>query len=87
MSFYFSQDITLIIAPYRKPLLGRPIVLDVFQDYILVTYSPFDGHIFHVTNSGELSPANSPVLRVCENLQSQFRRCYQILRVIDSSIL
>ncbi|GJM87069.1 hypothetical protein PR202_ga02987 [Eleusine coracana subsp. coracana] len=49
---------------YRKPLLGRPIVMDVFQDYILVTYSPFDVHIFHVMISGELSPANSPVLQV-----------------------
>jgi RAB6A-GEF complex partner protein 1 len=38
--------------------------MDVFQDYILVTYNPFDVHIFHVTISGELSPANSPVLQV-----------------------
>lgn len=49
---------------YRKPLLGRPIVMDVFQDYILVTYSPFDVHIFHVMISGELSPTSSPVLQV-----------------------
>uniref|UniRef100_A0A0D3FBC7 RIC1 C-terminal alpha solenoid region domain-containing protein n=1 Tax=Oryza barthii TaxID=65489 RepID=A0A0D3FBC7_9ORYZ len=48
---------------YRKSLLGRPIVMDVFQDYILVTYSPFDVHIFHVVISGELSPASSPVLQ------------------------
>ncbi|KAG8059199.1 hypothetical protein GUJ93_ZPchr0002g23824 [Zizania palustris] len=48
---------------YRKPLLGRPIVMDVFQDYILVTYSPFDVHIFHVAISGELSPTSSPVLQ------------------------
>jgi hypothetical protein len=38
--------------------------MDVFQDYILVTYSPFDVHIFHVVISGELSPASSPVLQV-----------------------
>ncbi|TVU28879.1 hypothetical protein EJB05_20415 [Eragrostis curvula] len=49
---------------YRKPLLGRPIVMDVFEDYILVTYSPFDVHIFHVMISGELSPASSPVVQV-----------------------
>jgi hypothetical protein len=49
---------------YRKPLLGRPIVMDVFQDYILVTYSPFDVHIFHVMISGELSPASSPVVQL-----------------------
>ncbi|VAI50373.1 unnamed protein product [Triticum turgidum subsp. durum] len=49
---------------YRKPLLGRPIVMDVFQDYILVTYSPFDVHIFHVMISGELSPTSSPVLQL-----------------------
>ncbi|CAM0943610.1 unnamed protein product [Alopecurus aequalis] len=49
---------------YRKPLLGRPIVMDVFQDYILVTYSPFDVHIFHVIISGELSPTSSPVLQL-----------------------
>nr|CAB3451299.1 unnamed protein product [Digitaria exilis] len=49
---------------YRKPLLGRPIVMDVFQDYILVTYSPFDVHIFHVMISGELSPVSNPVLQL-----------------------
>jgi hypothetical protein len=38
--------------------------MDVFQDYILVTYSPFDVHIFHVMISGELSPASNPVLQV-----------------------
>ncbi|AQK55963.1 Quinoprotein amine dehydrogenase beta chain-like [Zea mays] len=49
---------------YRKQLLGRPIVMDVFQDYILVTYSPFDVHIYHVVVSGELSPASNPVLKL-----------------------
>lgn len=38
--------------------------MDVFQDYILVTYSPFDVHIYHVVISGELSPASNPVLKV-----------------------
>nr|CAB3447896.1 unnamed protein product [Digitaria exilis] len=49
---------------YRKSLLERPIVMDVFQDYILVTYSPFDVHIFHVMISGELSPVSNPVLQL-----------------------
>ncbi|CAL9202367.1 unnamed protein product [Musa hybrid cultivar] len=49
---------------YRKQLLGKPMVMDVFQDYILVTYRPFDVHIFHVKISGELSPSSSPVLQL-----------------------
>ncbi|KAJ3699104.1 hypothetical protein LUZ61_002809 [Rhynchospora tenuis] len=48
----------------RKTLLGRPIVMDVFQDYVLVTYNPFDVHIFHVKISGELSPTGSPVIQL-----------------------
>lgn len=60
---------------YRKSLLGRPIVMDVFQDYILVTYSPFDVHIFHVVISGELSPASSPVLQVKQNIFNHCTEC------------
>lgn len=52
----------------RKTLLGKPIVMDVFQNYILVTYNPFDVHIFHVKISGELVPAGSPVIQVWSNL-------------------
>ncbi|OVA11965.1 Ribosome control protein 1 [Macleaya cordata] len=48
----------------RKPLLGKPMVMDVFQDYILVTYRPFDVHIFHVKIMGELSPSNTPILQL-----------------------
>ncbi|XP_077219542.1 uncharacterized protein LOC143853708 isoform X2 [Tasmannia lanceolata] len=48
----------------RKSLLGKPIVMDVFQDYILVTYRPFDVHIFHVKILGELSPSSTPVLQL-----------------------
>ncbi|XP_078157744.1 uncharacterized protein LOC144553444 isoform X3 [Carex rostrata] len=48
----------------RKTLLGKPIVMDVFQNYILVTYNPFDVHIFHVKISGELVPAGSPVIQL-----------------------
>ncbi|WOL17540.1 RAB6A-GEF complex partner protein 1 [Canna indica] len=49
---------------HRKMLLGKPMVMDVFQDYILVTYRPFDVHVFHVKISGELSPSSSPVLQL-----------------------
>ncbi|KAM0932418.1 putative transcription factor WD40-like family [Dioscorea sansibarensis] len=48
----------------QKSLLGKPVVMDVFQDYILVTYHPFDVHIFHVKILGELSPSTSPVLQL-----------------------
>ncbi|KAJ4956002.1 hypothetical protein NE237_012785 [Protea cynaroides] len=48
----------------RKSLLGEPMVMDVFQDYLLVTYRPFDVHIFHVKISGELSPSNTPTLEL-----------------------
>ncbi|KAK1558924.1 hypothetical protein Q3G72_008345 [Acer saccharum] len=48
----------------RKPLLTKPIVMDVYQDYILVTYRPFDVHIFHVKVSGELTPSNTPNLQL-----------------------
>ncbi|XP_019190487.1 PREDICTED: RAB6A-GEF complex partner protein 1-like isoform X1 [Ipomoea nil] len=48
----------------RKPLLAKPMVMDVYQDYILVTYRPFDVHIFHVKLSGELTPSKSPDLEL-----------------------
>ncbi|KAF8380184.1 hypothetical protein HHK36_027666 [Tetracentron sinense] len=48
----------------QKQLLGKPMVMDVFQDYILVTYRPFDVHIFHVKISGELSPSSTPFLQL-----------------------
>ncbi|KAG9455470.1 hypothetical protein H6P81_008374 [Aristolochia fimbriata] len=48
----------------RKTLLGKPIVMDVFQDYILVTYRPFDVHIFHVKILGELSPSEKPIIQL-----------------------
>lgn len=40
------------------------MVMDVYQDYLLVTYRPFDVHIFHVKLSGELTPFRSPDLQV-----------------------
>lgn len=40
--------------------------MDVFQDYILITYRPFDIHIFYVKVSGELSPVGTPSLQVIE---------------------
>lgn len=51
---------------HRKTLLTKPIVMDVYQDYLLVTYRPFDVHIYHVKLSGELSPSSTPDLEVIE---------------------
>ncbi|KAM7277274.1 hypothetical protein ACFE04_019140 [Oxalis oulophora] len=48
----------------RKPLLAKPMVMDVYQDYILVTYRPFDVHIFHVKLNGELTPSSTPDLQL-----------------------
>ncbi|KAI8026736.1 RAB6A-GEF complex partner protein 1 [Camellia lanceoleosa] len=48
----------------RKPLLAKPMVMDVYQDYLLVTYHPFDVHIIHVKLSGELTPSSFPDLQL-----------------------
>ncbi|CAI8613188.1 unnamed protein product [Vicia faba] len=48
----------------RKPLLAKPVVMDVYQDYILVTYRPFDVHIFNVKLFGELTPSGNPNLQL-----------------------
>ncbi|XP_075523095.1 uncharacterized protein LOC142555855 [Primulina tabacum] len=48
----------------QKTLLTKPIVMDVYQDYLLVTYLPFDVHIYHVKLSGELSPSSTPDLEL-----------------------
>ncbi|CAA0819359.1 Unknown protein [Striga hermonthica] len=48
----------------RKPLLAQPMVMDVYQDYLLVTYRPFDVHIYHVNLNGELSPSSTPDLQL-----------------------
>ncbi|KAL5572911.1 hypothetical protein UlMin_022508 [Ulmus minor] len=48
----------------RKPLLAKPMVMDVYQDYILVTYRPFDVHIFHVKLLSELTPSTTPDLQL-----------------------
>ncbi|KDP28594.1 hypothetical protein JCGZ_14365 [Jatropha curcas] len=48
----------------RKPLFAKPMVMDVYQDHILVTYRPFDVHIFHVKLFGELTPHSTPVLQL-----------------------
>lgn len=47
----------------KKSLLTKPIVMDVYQDYILVAYRPFDVHIYHVKLSGELTPTSNPDLQ------------------------
>lgn len=43
------------------------MVMDVYQDYLLVTYRPFDVHILHVKISGELTPSSTPDLQVKEH--------------------
>ncbi|XP_056160405.1 uncharacterized protein LOC115686994 isoform X2 [Syzygium oleosum] len=48
----------------RKSLLTKPMVMDVYENYILVTYRPFDVHIFHVKLSGELTPSSTPDLQL-----------------------
>ncbi|KAH7863655.1 hypothetical protein Vadar_020398 [Vaccinium darrowii] len=48
----------------KKPLLAKPMVMDVYQDYLLVTYRPFDVHILHVKISGELTPSSTPDLQL-----------------------
>lgn len=48
----------------QKPLLAKPMVMDVYQDYLLVTYRPFDVHIFHVKLSGELTPSSTADLQL-----------------------
>ncbi|KAJ6400616.1 hypothetical protein OIU84_016125 [Salix udensis] len=48
----------------RKPLLAKPMVMDAYQDHILVTYRPFDVHIFHARLLGELSPSSTPDLQL-----------------------
>ncbi|XP_057499181.1 uncharacterized protein LOC130783508 isoform X2 [Actinidia eriantha] len=48
----------------RKPLLAKPMVMDVYEDYLLVTYRPLDVHIFHVKLSGELTRSSTPDLQL-----------------------
>lgn len=48
----------------RKQLLGKPMVMDVYQDYLLVTYRPLDIHVFHVKITGELTPTSIPDLQL-----------------------
>ncbi|XP_050203918.1 uncharacterized protein LOC126653956 [Mercurialis annua] len=48
----------------RKPLLAKPMVMDVYEDHILVTYRPFDVHIFHVKLNGDLTPHQTPNLQL-----------------------
>ncbi|TQD73210.1 hypothetical protein C1H46_041265 [Malus baccata] len=47
----------------RKPLLAKPMVMDFYKEYILVTYRPFDVHIFHVKLFGELTHFTTPNLQ------------------------
>ncbi|GJU72336.1 Rab6A-GEF complex partner protein 1-like protein [Tanacetum coccineum] len=49
---------------YQKPLLAQPMVMDVYNDYLLVTYHPFDVHIYHVKVSGDLTPSSTPDIQL-----------------------
>lgn len=53
---------------YQKPLLAKPMVMDVYNDYLLVTYHPFDVHIYHVKVSGDLTPSSNPDIQVYKSL-------------------
>ncbi|ESQ43929.1 hypothetical protein EUTSA_v10005756mg [Eutrema salsugineum] len=48
----------------RKVLLGKPMVMDVYQDYILVSYLPFIIHVYHVKIYGELTPSSKADLQL-----------------------
>lgn len=40
------------------------MVMDVYQDYILVSYLPFIIHVYHVKLYGELTPSSKAYLEV-----------------------
>ncbi|EOA25322.1 hypothetical protein CARUB_v10018639mg [Capsella rubella] len=48
----------------RKVLLGKPMVMDVYQDYILVSYLPFIIHVYHAKIYGELTPSSKADLQL-----------------------
>eukprot|EP00250_Pteridium_aquilinum_P014754 c22181_g1_i1 orf=80-2449(+) len=48
----------------RKLLLDKPIVMDIWQDYILVTYPPFDVQVFQAKLSGKLNSTKTPTLQL-----------------------
>ncbi|XP_048597309.1 guanine nucleotide exchange factor subunit RIC1-like isoform X1 [Brassica napus] len=48
----------------RKVLLGKPMVMDVYQDYVLVSYLPFIIHVYHVKLYGELTPSSKAYLEL-----------------------
>ncbi|GAB2291032.1 hypothetical protein Dimus_025288 [Dionaea muscipula] len=48
----------------RKSLLAEPLAMDVYQDFILVAYRPFDVHIFHVKLSGDLTPTSKAKIQL-----------------------
>lgn len=52
------------------------MVMDVYQDHILVTYRPFDVHIFHVKLFGELTPHSTPDLQVNEHFPVALSTAY-----------
>ena len=56
----------------RKVLPDKPIVMDIWQDYILVTYPPFDVHVFQARLSGKLNPTQTSSLQVWASLSKSY---------------
>ncbi|XP_024532297.1 RAB6A-GEF complex partner protein 1 [Selaginella moellendorffii] len=48
----------------RKMLPGNPITMDIWQQYILVAFAPFDLRIFRVTMDGNVTPFKVPVVQL-----------------------
>lgn len=48
----------------RKQLPGKPIAIDVWQDFILVTCPPFDMYVFKAHIQGDLSPLKVATVQV-----------------------
>ncbi|GMP43548.1 hypothetical protein CsSME_00012867 [Camellia sinensis var. sinensis] len=77
--FYPQYHLNQSTLLCRKPLFAKPVVMDVFQGYLLVTYRPFDVHIFHVKFSCELAPSSTPDL--------QLRRSFSPTDKIEEALL
>lgn len=86
MLFYPRYHLDQSSLLCRKPLLTKPMVMDVYDNYILVTYRPFDVHIFHVSISGELTPASTPDLQVNDCFQFLFLPFVLVYHMIDQLI-
>ncbi|CAL5340003.1 unnamed protein product [Camellia sinensis] len=71
----------------RKPLLAKPMVMDVNQDYLLVTHRPFDVHIFYVQLTGQLTPSSTLDLHLTGQLTPSSTLDLQLSTLRDLSIM